>query len=481
MNGVFIKSFILSLISIYLGSSFSLAQEDSQSTAAVVTFSPSHKLVLTTTDGLVGAERKAAAIQKIIEEAADNTILHLVFKPTAHNAKTYSDMTALLAPAIDEARRTRNVRVKTQLVNLEVAKASFEAFAHSSGVPLDEAYLNFDRDGLFTFDDVPKNLVEKLDRNASVLSNIWGVARDTGRTLVEAGRETSFSGLVLATSLTGLGFSSLGPSYVYVSDGELSLAAITSMALSTALLYTIPRHENLSQKIYEVGFELTRSLKESVRYAIGSPFRYFTNRNFYLSEANPVAYNAFRATMGLTLYSFAIQSTFYYLQDGSVIWNPENIEYMMRNSVLIGAASSPWTFATQKLKSETSLSNNLITHLRTAQLLLIGHLAVSIQTAMEAKVYNINQEEFTLIGLGALGLLANKYGVSLVNKLDRQPWFQFLNKNIEAITNSPGTLAKNIFRRLSGKSRLAYGFVSWDEATQPTAAASNQCIEFLEN
>jgi hypothetical protein len=481
VNSILFKSLMISFISIYLGSGVSLAQEDTQSTAAVVTFSPTHKLVLTTTDGIVGVERKAAAIRKIIENTPDNTVLHLVFSPTSHNAKAYSDMTALLTQAIDEARSARNVRVKTQLVNIEVAQASFEAFAHSSGVPLDTAYVNFENDGLLTFDDVPKNLVEKLDRNASVLSNMWGVAKDTGRSLVEAGRETSFSGLVLATSLTGLGYSSLGPSYVYVSEGELSLAAITSMALSTALLYTIPRHENLTQKIYEVGFELTRSIKESFRYVVGSPLRYFTNRNFYLSEANPVAYNAFRTTMGLTLYSFAVQSTFYYLQDGTAIWNPENIEYMMRNSVLIGAASSPWTFATQKLKSETSLSNNLVTHLRTAQLLLIGHLAVSIQTAMEAKAYNINQEEFTLIGLGALGLLANKYGVRLVNKLDKRPWFQFLNKNIEAITNSPGTLAKNIFRRLSGKSRLAYGFVSLENATLPTAAASNQCIEFLEN
>ncbi len=468
------------LLTLSLQNSFS--QEETESTAAVIKFSPTHKLILTSTDGIVGVERKAFAIQKIIEQAPNNTVLHLVFRPTQFNSQFYNQLTAMLSATINDARRNRNVKVRTQLVNPEIAQASFEAFSEINQIPLDQAYLNYEAAGLLTFDDVPKNLVERLNRNSSVLSNMWGVTRDAGKTISNAVlNDTSFSGLVLATSLTGLGYTTLGPSYVYVSEGEWSLGTILNFALSTALLYTIPRHENLTQKVYEVGYEITRSIKESLLYVIGSPFRYFSNLKYYLSEASPMGFNIFKATMGVTLYSFAVQSTFFYLQDGSAIWNPEYFEYMVRTSVLLGAASSPWSIATDKLKTETEISPNLVSHLRTAQLVYIGHLAASIQTAVEAQVFPINQDEAKLIGLGAAGLLVNHYGVAIVNKSLKNPWVQFVNQNFEALTNAPGLVAKNILRKLSGRPRLAYGFTAPDDIDQTSGLSSNQCIGFLAN
>lgn len=487
------KSSVLSLLILSFGLHAVLANPTHQATVTVVK-SPTHRVVLTSTETGAGAEAKADVLRRLIEASPENSVFHLVFKPTLHNAEIYRKILAILEPTIKQVLTTKNVKVETQLVNDDIAQMSYQAFADIHSMPVEDVYLNFEADGYLMIEEAPRNLVErpavvkplveKMRDRSSVWANLMGSFRNVGRTMKNGVREGSFTGIAVASTLViGMDASTIIPSSVYISDGELTMSSIFSMAMATSLLYATPRHEELTYSLHQLGYQLVRSVKDSVRFLFNRPWFSVNKWKFIISEPSERAFNISKAVMGVGLYSFAVQSTFFYLQDGTAIWNPEYFSYMVRNSVLIGAASAPWSFATRKLKRETNISKEALAYLRTAQLLWIGHLAVSIPYGSEAAVYQINPDEVALVGLGGLGLLTNKFGVRIANKLDGRPWWEFTQRNLQAILKSPDTMAINIARKLRGKkAMLSYGFVSSSQINQALnyiQPTNNQCSMYL--
>jgi hypothetical protein len=119
---------------------------------------------------------------------------------------------------------------------------------------------------------------------------------------------------------------------------------------------------------------------------------------------------------------------------------------------------------TYKLKNETNLPANIISHLRTAQLATIGFLVAAMPPykGLDAKLFNINtMEELMLLGMGLTGLFLNYQGVNLVNKMDSSRLYRFISANLQAVTELP----TNIIRRLVGKRPNEYQFMNWDEIT----------------
>lgn len=469
---ILLSIILIQVFSLFLN--FTFADES----AAVIEFSDEHSLIVTSTDVGVSIEEKAEILSSILAAAEDDRTIILVFPPTDNNASYYKNLKSLIAPAVDAAE-LRGVEIRVQFVNEEIAAAASEA-SWTYG-PQTELYYSLENSGVIYVQNVPENLVEKLDRNRSIVSNLTESFRDLGDAALIQAPEQSFSGITLATMITATGAATLGPSWVYV---DYTREAAVSFALSTALLYTIPRNEIITEKFYELGYESFRSATQFLSYAFNQ-INFFSDRKWFLPEKNPLGFDTFRVAAATAIYSMPLQMAFYSLQDGSAIWNPEYLEYMFRNSILIGAASAPWSFATKKIKEQTHVSKNLVTHLRTAQLLSVGMLTATIPYGIETEFFALNSvQEAILVGMGGLGLLANKFGVRIVNKIEEKvPLTKKINKFIQAVTDSPSTFLGNIMRRLSGRRTMPYGFF---EARSPHYHAprkhphqANQCLSFL--
>ncbi len=454
-----------------------------ESEAVVTQVSPTLKMVLTSTDGLKTMSEIADSIKELIDIAPINHTIVLVFKPTDNNASKYKELWAEISSDINKAKAEKNLRIYAEFVNPSLSAEAFSVAAESNKTDLTGVSLRLKEEGLIVAEDLPHNFVERLDRNSSIFNNVWVDLKQTGRSLLETGKTLSFSGIAVASVLTATGAATIGPSWVYVSSGEWTGAAIASAAMSTALLYTIPRNESLTRKIYEFGYEFIRSGWQIARYS-GNRVNFASDRRFYLSEKNPLGFEIFRASAASTLYAIPLQLAFYTLQDGNEVWNPEYLDFIFRNSVLIGLASSPWSFVTEKLKADTYVSENLINNARTLHLLGIGALAIGIPYGVEAEFYKLNSmQEALLIGSGALGLLANKYAVRLVNKLDKNLWSRFFHRNFQAVTDTPDNFLKNLFRRVSGKDLKPYNYASMarikNEFFGQTSVPVNQCYRYL--
>lgn len=491
----FYKSlFVYLALSLVLFSNLNLAKSEdtTKSEAVVAHVTPTLKMVLTTTEGLTSIEQKAEAIKELIRLAPINHTIILVFKPNGVSASKYKKLSDLIQPTIKQAKLEKNIKVRAQFVNETIANEAFLVASEITGQDIESAILSLEEEGLISVDQPPDNFVRKLDRSKSIGHNIMGAFGDTGRALVDAARKTSVFGITVATVATALGASTLGPSWVYVSDGELSKSAIASFALSTLLLYSIPRNEALTRSFYETGYEFVRSLFwQSGRY-INKLIKPKDTDPYYLSEPSPTGFEVFKVSAAAMLFSFPLQAAFYSLQDGSIIWNQNTVDVMIRNSVLLGLASAPWSFLTEKLKSETSLSKNAITILRSIHLGSLGYLATGIiPYSFEGHFYEkLSFEEALLIGsaaVGYAGVLADKPLIRLMNKWDRNKWFRFANKNIQALTDMPDKLFRSLFIRASRRRGLLNAFVSLDkvedeifeEQNLKPVNQFNQCYVFL--
>lgn len=452
----------------------------------VVKISDTHKLIVATMEGDV--QKKASLINELIESLPADRELIIVVEPSVANKEKHTLFKSKIQAAVDKATAEKNLKVNVKFVNSEVAAEAGLLF--NAEAPDADIYFNkpdnrvLEDAGLLYVENVPQNFVMKLERSTN-WANFTSSIGDFGYVLADQGRKVSFSGLVIATVATYVGFETFFPTYVYVSNGEMSQAAMLSMAMSTAVLYTVPRHEGIIKKFHELTYEWFRSGWNLSRRLVNGAKNLWSKENashFYMTNqtrAGQLTSQTVIAAFGLLPF----QALAYTLQDGTgVLSNPEYVEFMIRNSIIIGAASAPWTFATDKLKEETNISTNTMTHLRTVQLLGLGVLAASgIPYGMEATWYSLTPQEMAMFAIGGLGLAAHKYGVKVINKLDRSRWYHYINDNLEAITNAPSKAFWNMFRRGTGRGRpLRYGFKSLSTIT---ADLENQyrCGEFLTN
>lgn len=461
------------------------AQEDMSDNTTITTITevkPGHQIILTNFNGAIGVDTKADAIKKLLELAPANKIIYLVFKPTNQNHSAYRTLTTLITADIARVKKEKNVRVEAIFVNDEIAKMTSDYILEQNPeLPNKDVYAKLQKDDVWFLEEAPDNLVERLDQNKNFFSPSVAAFKGTFQAVGTAVKETKWSGLLVATALTTLGASSLAPSWVYISEGDLTFESAAVLAMSAAYLYSVPRNEKLTRRLYEFGFEVARSGMNFFKY-LGNKVNFMSDRRFYLNEAKPYQFYTFRAAAS-GLYSVPFLALTYYLKDGAEIANPEYLEFIARNSILLGAASAPWSFVTEKLKTDTSLSPNLITHLRTAQLMVIGALAVGIPYGIDSVALTLNSgEEGLLLGLGALGTglaVFNKPLVKFVNMLDKTKWFRWTQRNYEAITNAGPNFVSNIFRKLTRRRPIKNDFLSLSRAEAEIYSLKNMCGDFL--
>lgn len=469
-NFYFIKNSILflSLITIVLFGSQNLTHAETVKkpigTGYIGRISPTAQIALTTIDDKISVEAKASLINELIQRAPKNKVIYIVIEPSTENKAYYNELLSLIDVAAENARKTNGVRVRVKMVNHKLT-AEIKDYLHSKNGLTDTTMAvtdNFvlklkDNDIIFSEEDAPKDLVSAINRETSLLRLFFGAPLRAITAPITSLKSVSVSGLAISTVLTHQGLSTIGPSWVYVNDGVMSKEMIMSYALSLGLLYYIPRQEHISKEYYELTYDFLRSPWQAFR----AVWHKLTGRNVYLNQANPNVHKGFNAFAGAVGFSIPLQAAFYYLQDGNAV---ENMEMILKNGFLIGAASAPYSFLTDKLKKETNLSTNLITHLRTGQLALIGFLVAGMPAynGLDAKLFNINTiEEAMLLAMGAVGVFANYTAVDLVNKLDKNRFYRFINANFQALTDATG----NFFRKLVGLKPTESEFLSWTDVT----------------
>jgi hypothetical protein len=491
VNSLAVKklNYLLSFIFVFSISMNSPRAEEAPQETSITTISevsPGHQIILTNINGTVGTDAKAEAIIKLLELAPPNKTIFLVFKPTNQNKAGYRTLNTLITAAIEKVKKEKNVRVESIFINDEIAKMTSDYIStQNPELPNQDVYVTLQKDDVWFLEEAPTNLVEKIESSKNFLAPSVAALKGTFKEAGTAIVETKWSGLLVATALTTVGTSTLAPSWVYISEGDMSFNAATVLALSTAYLYSVPRNEKLTRRIYEFGFEVARSGMNFFKY-LGNKANFLSDRRFYLNEAKPYNFYAFRA-VAAGLYAVPFVALSYYLKDGVEISNPEYLEYIARNSILLGTASAPWTFVTEKLKSDTSLSPNLITHLRTIQLMTIGALAVGIPYGIDSIALNINSgEEGLLLAMGAIGTglaIFNKPLVKIINKLDQNKWFRYVQRNYEAITNAGPNFVSNALRKLIRRGTpVQNGFLSLNRAESEINgfnSISHTCGNFL--
>ncbi len=458
-----IIGFLTQCLVVGLASNLAVAEEIKHiGTGAIIRVSPTYGIALTTIDERISVQDKADAIIELIKHAPKNKIIYIVIEPNTKNNSYYNQLISLIDIASQEAKKIKGVQVRLQMVNYKLT-AKIKEYLQAENQKINQDSVEADNyvlrlqgsDVIFSEQDAPKNLVTAIQKESSLLRMSLLAPVKIATSTVSSLKNLSVSGLAIATGLTYLGMNTVAPSWVYVSDGAMSKEMIMSFALSTALLYSIPRNENLTREYFDIAYDFLRSPWQALR-ALALKV---TGRNVYLNQANPKIYNAFKVGAGVAGFSIPLQMGFYYLQDGNIT---ENLEFIIKNALLIGAASSPYSFLTEKLKNQTHLSTNAVTHLRTLQLGVIGILAAAIpaHNGLDASLYNINtMEEAILLAMGAVGVFANYKGVDLVNKLDKNRFYRYINANFQALTDATG----NFIRKKVGLKSTDAEFLSMDE------------------
>ncbi len=457
----------VSLLSISIASA-SAPTKKIKGTGGIIRIGKTAQIALTTIDDQISVEDKANIIIELIQRAPRNKVIYIVIEPSKTNKDYFEKLVSLVDLAAEEAKKTKGVRVNFKMVNYKLT-AEIKEYLQSknqTAVASDNFVMKLqDNNVIFSEADAPKDLVTAINRETSLLRLFTSPIEAVLKPITSL-KNLSVSGLAISTILTHQGLSTVGPSWVYVNDGVMSKEMIMSYALSLGLLYYLPRQENTSREIYELTYDFLRSPGQAFRALFLKGKSYFSgsNQNIYLTEANPRIQTGFNAFAGAVGFSIPLQALFYYFQEGNVeaIW--EMREMIIKNGFLIGAASAPYSFLTEKLKNQTNLSANLITHLRTGHLATIGFLAATMPSynGLDAKLFNINtMEEAMLLAMGAVGVFANYKAVDLVNKLDKTRWWRFFNANFQALTDATG----NFFRRLVRLEPTESEFMSWSDIT----------------
>lgn len=481
----YLLSFLMFLSLVFTSfvfSSSALAAEKNGE-AAIIKFSKDHQLVLTTMDG--GVDRKTEAILELLKRAPEDKIIIIAFEPSDKGRNARRQLWANIYETVENVKKEKNVVVKLKYINHEIAYEGFKIAQEQHRLNQDqEAQAEADSlyikefDGLentWLINDVPENYVLKLERS-SYFSNLGATFVDLKDTITyESLRSFSFSGLVISTILTYAGAEVFTPTYVLYSDGEFSKETLIAFSITLGSFYLIPRYEKVIKALHEFAYQINRTGWNSIRW-IGHKISSFAHdREFHLAKETDWGRGLSLVTSTM-LGGFALQAASYSLLDGSQVFtDPDNIEFMIRNSLLLGAASTPWTFATDKIKEQTKLAESATIYTRTAQLALIGTWAAALPPTLETSLYTLspNPAEAALVGMGVLGLAANKYAVKIINKAMTYNWFKELNKRLVAITTWPrrqlwnilGTATRNVKRN--------------KRASMEASRSHNLCLEYL--
>lgn len=276
---------------------------------------------------------------------------------------------------------------------------------------------------------------EKNEANTiiSTRSTISSLARDL--------RQIQWKGLITATIITGAGANVIGPSWVLAVDAPVS-HQITSAFVSTVLLYWLPRKSESIHNFYKLGYEYARS----GFYLLPS----LISKDFSLPAPSRTGQLASTAVLGGFLASYSINTLTHGLALGfDTLALAEFQSVLIRNSLMIGAASTPWSVFSYNLRAKTNVSDSWATTVRTMTLLGIGAFAMNMPGMTESYLYglSLNWSEYLLLATGAGGIIANKYGIPFLNKVENSLWFQYLNRNMEYLVNLP----ENAIRLLRGK------------------------------
>lgn len=456
-------------------------------TGSTIKINEKYSLALAVADGFNNIDDLSATLITMIQNAQPNEVIDLVFEPTNDNVGFYDQLYARIESELKIAKEQKNVNLKMLTLGSELYLEILSHFKknHPAGQE-NMVELKQSRPLILEVGEVPPNLVERINRRTTLASSMWGTVKDVGIATKDGIKNIKWGGLAVATVIAYNGGTALGESYVYVSNGEWSKESILTLAMTTALLYSIPRNEKLTRSLYYMGYEFARSGLQVGKY-LNSRFNPWAKKSYHVEEPNPHFQNNFNVFAGTVLYSIPIQMAFFYLQDGTAVWNPETMEHILKNSVLLGAASAPWSFAAQKLKENTKFSESLITTLRTAHLLALYPLAMAgIPYGIGADFFSISTpEEFALVASGAIGVAANQpKTIRILNNISQNPKIKWLNENFQAIADFPRTFLSNIFSSIAERARAGrsnYGITRFTTNRSGQAESQNQCLTFLMN
>lgn len=265
--------------------------------------------------------------------------------------------------------------------------------------------------------------------------------RKTIASFARDARNLQWKGLITATVITGAGANVLGPSWVFAADVPVSYQ-ITSFFVSAVMLYWMPRKSESINNFYRFSYEMTRT----ARYLIPT----LISRDYVVPEPTARGQAITTAFTGGVLVSYSIQSLLTGLAVGfDILSYPEFQSVLIRNSLFIGAASTPWSVLAHNLRTRTGVTDAWTTTIRTMSILGIGLGSVYLPGITEnyLRGYSLNWAEYIMLATGATGILANKYGISFLNRSENSLWFQYLNRNMEYLANLP----ENAIRLLRGQ------------------------------
>ncbi|MCO5113480.1 MAG: hypothetical protein M9899_04830 [Bdellovibrionaceae bacterium] len=310
-------------------------------------------------------------------------------------------------------------------------------------------------------------MVEELSTRELNERNTIVTTRATLGSVARDFKNMQWKGLITATLITGAGAqygaSVIGPSWVLAADSPISYQ-ITSAFVSTVLLYWMPRKSESIHNFYKLSYEYIRS----GRYIIPS----LISKDFSLPNPSPKGQMITTAVFGGILAPVAINTLTHGLALGfDALSYPEFQSVLLRNSLMIGAASTPWSVFAYNLRTKTNMTDVWATTIRTATILGIGFAAMNGTGVTEHYLYgySLNWSEYMLLATGTLGILANKYGIPFLNKVEHTLWFQYLNRNMEYLVNLP----ENALRLLRGK---APTHTYWNTRK---IKRSLRCVKFL--
>lgn len=301
---------------------------------------------------------------------------------------------------------------------------------------------------------------EKNERNTIITT------RSTVSSLINDVRHAQWKGLITATLITGAGASTVGPSWVFAADMPVSYQ-VTSAFINVVLLYWLPRKSDSIHNFYKLNYEFVRTGFYKLRTLV--------SKDYSVPEPSRTGQVITTAFMGGVLASYSINSLLTGLAVGFDIFSyPEFQSVLLRNSLMIGAASTPWSLVAYNMRNKTRVSDTWATTIRTMSLLGVG-LVIAHQPGLAESYlygYSLNWSEYLLLATGTAGILANKYGISFLNKAEHSLWFQYLNRNIDYLVNLP----ENALRLLRGKTAT---HTYWSTKRVKRALSKSMCIKFL--
>ena len=286
---------------------------------------------------------------------------------------------------------------------------------------------NKDSDVFLIGEEIPRYDIENFLRETVGPKDVWKSMKTGLKATVDFAIPKSPIQLAVATTLTYMGVNTLGPSWVYISMGEFTTESISTLILSTILLYSIPRHENATKIIHQSVYEFFRNGFYSFP---------LVNRAYMLTLGHKNS-KIFTSAVLSGLYGVGIAATFQSLREGEIIFNNHVLfmDLVLRNGMIIALANSPWTFISHRLKTRGLISPSLVTLLRTSQLIGIGYASsTGLAIGPGASIWPINSiEEILLVGMGALGIgdLITETTLKIAHNLNSRIWFEYINRNVE--------------------------------------------------